>query len=260
MTWETVLIVVGVVVLIPYVLGPLAVKATMKFNPRPLIQEVDPAVQPIPEEVRSYCFGVHEQFTRLGFEAAPLLRIDGMMSDMHTYVAMYLRQSDGQQAMAAVNFATAQGKVKAKRGYVEFATDFRNGGSVMTNDSTEVAFGPRTHDVVVVKAPWVRSVAKLLELHKEACRRHGVGDTKRDTAPGWPERAILDSLDQFVSRCVAHGYLEANADGTYGVTWKGALIGTYTNLPPGSWVAKRRGYAAARELMRFVPGAPEYGR
>ncbi len=260
MEWESVAAIMGAVVAVPYVIGPLMVKATMKFNPRPRLRQIDPAREQIPSEVRSYGFDIHEQFTRLGFDPGPLVKIEGIVPNVHCYAAMYSRRSDGQQAMAAVNFAQVQGKTNAKPGYVEFSSDFKGGVAVMTNNSNDVPFGPKTADAIVVKAPWARSVAQLLDLHKEACRRHGVGEMKRDTGEQWAERAIFDSMDKFVSRGVAHGFMCAGAGGVYVLTWKGAVIGAITNLWPGSWIVRQRANRAAKELMRFVPGKAEFGR
>lgn len=147
--------------------------------------------------------------------------------------------------MAAVVFRSIKGLDTPGAVFVEFCAEFSDGTSACTNNSPEPPMGPASERHVVLRYRRVKDVARLLSLHREAVRRFGRGARKPRTSTDWWTGALLDSLRRYADHMVASGWFAPRGEDGYGLTLKGALLGTWTNLPPWLWL--RRTTVGARE-------------
>ncbi len=244
MDWQTITIGVLAVAALPYVLGPVLVGATMRFGVNPKLEEVNPATASVPARVAAHLRESAAALGAAGFEMGPILRIEGISTGAWMYAAM-ARRTDGDLAMAAAVMRRVKGVDTPGTMYVEFAADFADGTGVCTNNSREPPLGPRSDRVICLRFPRVKDVGRLLEVHREGVRRFGRGSRKPGPRGDWWTPALLESLRKFADHMVASGWFARGADGGYRMTLKGAVLGTWSNLPPWLWV--RRGAMGHRE-------------
>jgi hypothetical protein len=248
---ETLLITAAGLLIGFYLLAPVVLKRSMRFNRFPTLREVQLSEAPIPVEFRAHGLSLHPQLERLGFEAGPLIVTDDMTPGVLAYEAKYLRRTDGTQASALGTFAT-RGGLKLKKCSLDFISTYPT-GQIITNNSPYIWCAPPKGGSMTVQAPWISSADALLELHAEACKRYGTGIAQRDVAEGWAHRTMRQSIEEFVTGNVAANVMREAGSGLLALTWKGAWRLSYSLLPPGVWLVRWRTHTQARELLRRMP-------
>jgi hypothetical protein len=247
--WSTALVVLAFL----YVGGPILLRAMISWNFKPEVREIDPSKDVIDDAFKAHAHGCHDALIQLGFESGPLLLARGLLSNVDSYAAIYRRRTDGRLAMVQMQVGIVNGQRRPRPGMVELANDFSGGLCVTTINGPDYPFLPlRRPEEVVVFAPEERSIAALLALQKEACRRAGGVGLERDVKEGWGERLFWGGLARYAERGMRHGYLRARRDGRHGLTWKGAFILACTMFTPTKWYFRRRADRELRELKRTM--------
>ncbi len=250
MGWESIVIVVLIVVALPYVLGPVLVGATMKFGTRPAIEVVDPAA--LPPIAAAHLSEHGRLLAAAGFEPGPVVRVEGVAPGTWTYAAM-ARRADGDMAMAAVIYRRIKTVESPGASYLEFAAEFADGSSVCTNNSPEAPLGPPSDRLIGLRFPRAQDTSRLLALHREGVRRFGRGSRRAMNAAGdWWTRAIRESVERYAEHMRGCGWFARRGESHFGFTLKGALLGTWSNLPPWVWVRRRVLGPREREVARVV--------
>lgn len=247
--WIAAAIVVGILA-VPYLLGPLAVKASMKLRLRPELRDYGENDPLLPPQAREWFAEIDPQMRALGFEPSPAVHMR-IVPNVVGIVRVYVNRPERDYALAAVNFAEMQGASKEKLRYFEFATNYPGDKSVGVSTSNEPPFDVEDGNRYFAQFQQTRTAAELYTLHKAAIKRHGFGAKATPLAGAdWHHRSILESLDRYVRRMERAGRLQRDELGNAVMTWKGAFIGTYSNLPPLKQLVKSRLQAKGETLRK----------
>lgn len=246
--------VVVALVLAPYILGPILIWKTLRQSAKPRIGTF-PADDPkLPKKVAAYFRTVTEALEPLGFEVAEGLTLPEQTPNVKAIVLMYANRRDKVAAIASAMFAKEDGKTKLKTTYVEFATKYRDGNSLLTNNVDQIsAFAPRD-DVTITRLPKVTEADRLYQIHKAMEKREGNRSGKvfrldeefKGDAAAYLAAAMVEELDSQLEP----GYLYLTSDEEeYRPTWKGAFLMTWGQLPPFKNLAESRRDREARYLL-----------
>lgn len=250
MNWPTIIqttAVVLIVVMLPYVLGPVLAKSTVRYfsDFRFYILD-DGSILPEAEEWWAISDPAMEA---LGFQAGPLLQVQ-LSPNVSIVFKVYALSADKDLAMAAAIYRSHQGRAVLAGRYVEFFSEFGADGSVITNNSTMIGYEPTSPDRTIVRTPRIRDLRTLYNLHKEACRRFGYGPKRPVPAGEWWIVSLRESLEKFVRRMCEAGLMRGTGAGDGVLTWKGALLSTWSSLPPWKQIRRARMDAIVEELTR----------
>jgi hypothetical protein len=245
--WTQIVLVGAGILILPYVLGPAAIKATLRFFGQPKIDVLGD--RPVPPRATELWESVDAQMAALGFQAGPPMRVQGTPS-IWALCKVYAKPADKDLGMAAAMYRTAKGQVIPSGQNVEFSSEFGTEGSVATTNSKEVGFEAPSQERTILRAPRVQEVKELYAMHKEACRKFGYGAKQPIPAGEWWVTSVKDSLEKYGRRMCDAGYMYTDRRGDYLLTWKGALMGTYQNLFPWKYLRRRRMNAAVEELRK----------
>ncbi len=250
MDWTTVTLVVVLVVVAPYVIGPAAVKQALWFFERPRIEELAEGDARLTPAARAHFEETDAALVPLGFEPGPAF-VFRVSQGTYGVTRMYANRRENDGALAAMLFAETPQRIVQKQKHLEFSTDFEGGRSVDTGNSREPSFDVEDGNRFSVRAPDLKRGADLYTLHRAAMKRHGSA-RKQPLPPGerWYVGALEDSMRRYVARLERAGLVRQAADKTVRLTWKGAVIGAWTNLPPTLWIRRWRVGRSAEELRR----------
>jgi hypothetical protein len=228
------------------------VKSSFKINTKPTFIEL-PDDTPLPEPLRAAIEAWDPELQRLGYTRKNLLACDDMQPNSSMVLRFYLSQSEPSAAMIASIEARAKhaaGEHIIANTFVEFSGDLVDGTCVTAGNAKEVGFGPRGPDRVMLVLP----KADVKTVHAIYCKAIAMRGPLKPLEPGltinqYAERSVM----RFVNRCVKHGYLQAPGEhGVARITWKGAIIGTVTNIPPMLQLWRWLGLREARALAAQV--------
>jgi hypothetical protein len=282
-------LVVVILLVVPYVVGPIMVKFTMNQRANPDLRPFDlavprlepearvataPGVKPVgraprpplpvpswmPRPVAAYFHKVRAALEPLGFEVVRGLVLPNQVPRVRAIVLLLANRPARDCAMATAMYAEdVTGTDELKTTYVEFSCRFDDGSIVMTQNSPTLgAFAPRPK-TVVGRLPMVQDPARLYRLHAALAAREGRGKTKGfrlDEEFGGDAAAFLSrSMYEELEAQVHTGYYSYSwEDETFRPTWKGAVLMTYGLLPPFKAVRLARRARAARELVAELEG------
>jgi hypothetical protein len=246
------------VVLVPYVLGPLLIFFTLRFRCPPKVVPVDPRVHALPDQARHYLGEAYEQLAAEGFELLGTTLLPDLMPNVQTLFALYINRASSDMAMSAI--IVAQGGIagELKTSYVEFLRRFDDGVVVQTNNSRELSSFKPVPGEFTTKFWEIRDIRRLYHVHQALAvrfRQRGQpvdefdatyqGDILQYVARGVLERSFRDQLET--------GYLAEDANG-FRPTMKGAMIMTWKELWPikaiRRWLEKRN----AERLLAEIRG------
>lgn len=247
------LVAVPFLVVVGLLLMTALVKASFKMNTRPTFIEL-PDDAPLPESLRAAIEKWEPGLLRLGYAKKNLLASDDMQPNSSMLCRMYVSHQEQTGAMITTLETRAKhaaGEHVIANTYVEFSGELADGMSVTAGNGKEAGFGPRTKDRVMLVLPGA-DVMTVHAIYRKAISMRGA--MKPLEAGLTMEQMVEKSVSKFVNRCVTHGYLRSpDANGIARMTWKGALIGTVTNLPPmlqlWRWLGTREAKALAAQVV-----------
>jgi hypothetical protein len=239
------LVATGLLVLI------VILKASFRTNAKPTFTQL-PEDAPMPPALAQALQSWQGQLLQLGYTREGLIASDDVQPNSSMVLALFAHRKEQTMAMIAslenrVNTQTGE-RVIAQT-YAEFSTEMASGASILTGNGNEIAFGPRTPDKITLVIPGV-DVLTLHRVHLRAVSLHGP-IKPHDWSLTMPQLCQL-AIDRFIERGVRHGYLTPPRDGHARLTWKGAVIGLFTNIPPGKQLWRSSGLRPGKELLAQV--------
>jgi hypothetical protein len=234
--WQTSLCVIGGLVALPYVLGPIVVWMTVKTQANPVFEQIR-TQEELPPAVSEIFESSISSLTPIGFQATDFLYQKGMSTHVTTYLAVFRNQIAEEVAMAVAMFA----EVKTPTGsestiqtqYVEFSTEYEDG--TMLDTSTNLQCGPfkvpaNKHILRVM----VSDAAEVFGIH-QALQKHLATGKRKRVPPADSVALLLQGIRKEMEQAVADGYQYYNAAAdSYCPTLTGAWIMTWKLLPPFS--------------------------
>jgi hypothetical protein len=253
MHFEPLLILLLLVILVPYLLGPIKVRNDVTISADPKILPFPPEDPSLPAEVAGYFHNVSESLHPLGFDVATGLAVPSATPQVKLVVLVFANRKEKIFSYTAAFFV---GK-HLKATELLFSTRWTDGTVVMTqNCPTLGVFGPRP-GFVKHSLPMVTDAARLYRIHLALEERHG-GDGPRvlrldEECQGDAAAYLARTMIEEVQNEVENGnYYLSEAEGVYRMTWKGAFLMTWKQLPPFINVRMWQRMSKARRVLAEV--------
>jgi hypothetical protein len=224
------LAVLGGLLLLPYLLGPVLIYFTVRLSGNPVLEELSLDDPDLPRSAEKYLVPTVEQLEEEGFELLGVYFMDEFVPKVKNFFALLGKPSTRELVLAAVTYPKST--LGHHLRHVEFSTRMTDGTVIDTSNSLELpAFKsvPRHH---VVLLPWIRDVGELYRIHQAAVEYFSPGGTREwrvgDDPRGYFRQALLEEMAEQVET----GYFYRDATGDFRPTLKGAILMTYKNLWP----------------------------
>ena len=244
-------ILLGVLVL-PYLLGPLLIFATMRYRVPAQVIAIDPTQEPLPEDVRAYFHETYQSLSELGFELVAVLGLPSLISNVRTILALY--RNDETLDLAMATFMVATGNVSLRNQYVEFHRRYSDGVSIQTNNTAQLGSFPPLPGQHTYYCWEIQDLGRLFALHRFLAAKHrrsGHAISRLDTDyDGDPVQFVAEGvLAESFAEQVPTGYITAYSGG-YRPTFKGAVIMTWQELWPIKMFRRARHRGRMQQALR----------
>lgn len=247
---DGVLIALLIVALVPYLLGPLAVRFSQRFPARPLFVPYDPILHPLSDELAATFRETVDALLRTGMQLLGDFAHASPMTKVQLRVAL-LADPAGQEHALVVAAHSTNPKVKMSACFVEFPTKFTDGGALSVTNSSEPDIYPQAPGRVLERFPQVRDPARLRRVNAALLARfHG----SRQRAPLEPKGDLATFIQEASTReyqlQIGTGYmwLDERAQ-AYRPTFFGAWAMSQRLLPPLRQILERRRRRRAEQLL-----------
>lgn len=241
------------ILLVPYVLGPVLVKLSLRIRSRPELQAL--AAEALPREVYEYFGRTAQGLMACRFTICSYFQVTDQVPNVVGYVALWINRTCGQAATSVVLISKAGAGFKVQR-YVEFLTKPVSGPAVLTNNTRELQsfkIDPAHKDVASL--PKVEDVAALYQVHLNREARLIRPDAPRYLPPQGQEMSFFtEAVARDVEDQVATGRLFNPSADVHRATWPGAVAMTYGQIfPIKQFRQAARNRRAAGELAAARP-------
>lgn len=253
------LLAIAGVVVAAFLLAPLAVRGRFWMNAQPRVEERSP--EALPEEAAAYFAETATGFVGAGFELRAYLRLPDFVAGVETYLAHWTHPTAGQQAIAAVAYASAGDRTHVRR-HVEFLTRCVPRPIILTNNARDIPHLPDPDADAMWSVP-TDDVALLHRVHHLRERDLAIKSPPRYLpAPGEEAAYFAAMLGKEAARFEQAGVVAAGADGRRRLTLAGAYRLTWAEMPPFKGMAlaraRRRGRAALRRVASEAHVPPQF--
>jgi hypothetical protein len=249
-----VLCLLAALMLAPYVLGPVLVKARFRHYPMPRLTALEEG--DIPEDVEQVLARYDEGLTALGYVTCGRRRMDAV-TDVSAFIAVLVNPDTKTMACAsALVHRKGSGFGSVTASSVEFYTRFSNGREILTNNSRQpLPFGP-VRGQAVIRFVDLDDVAELVRLHDLRVRLANRGEGVLP-APGKEFDRVADATVRWLEAQQARGHLQRDSrDESYRLTWKGAWKATWKQLWPFDAMALKRARQMAEQVSEALRDDP----
>lgn len=235
----TILLVCLGLILVPFALAPLLIRATHKSRARPVFEAVELDTRPIPEEPWWFFQRTLNALQSAGFRESGYLHQEGQMPNVETWVLLLENRPAQEAAIAVAMHSTAAVAVQSR--YVEFSTTFEDGVNLSANNSDVLPVFASVPEHHLWQFPGASDPTRLLGIHQALVARLANRTPRRYPPEGEFKAFLEDSMARELARQVGTGYLFLDPEGTfYRPTWKGAFLMTWKLLWPVTNLLKAR--------------------
>ena len=247
---DGILIALLIVALVPYLLGPIAVRFSQRFPARPLFVPYDPIQHPLSDELAATFRETVDALLRTGMQVLGDFAHASPMTKVQIRVAL-LADPTGQEHALVVAAHSANPKVKMSACFVEFPTKFADGGALSVTNSGEPDIYPQAPGRVLERFPQVRDPARLRRVNAALLARFY---KSRQRVPLEPTGDLAAFIQEASTReyqlQIGTGYmwLDERAQ-AYRPTFFGAWAMSQRLLPPVRQIIERRRRRRAERLL-----------
>lgn len=216
-------------VLLPYVLGPILVKATHTQAAWAVFRDLEAADENLPGDAKAYFEASMTPLLELGFTPLACMEMSGYVKNVIVYFAIFEHAQFHDYAMLDAFYLTIpNGECKKRSTHTEFISLLSKEQSLTTNNSSELAATPPVPNREKYFFRKVSDPKQLYRVHRELVRRSFSGE--RMPLPVWERdgRVIQESIAREHEFLVQMGYLQLDEMAQrYRLTWKGAILMTW---------------------------------
>jgi hypothetical protein len=234
---QTAAVVVLLMLLAPYWLGPITIKFKQSRRASPEGMEPVTDLGALSPQLAAFVAGSRRVLETLGFANFAILQQGAGV--------VLLAEIEPGTVAAALAIQKSDGRLHALLG---FTTRLRGGGKLRTSNSPLPAITPAPAGESRIRLPAEQNAARLYAIHARRVADATAAGARIDPATigdpvAYQRREELSSLAQFV----ASGYWRRTGD-RLTLTWKGAFLSAWRLLQPWRAISQRRDerYAATR--------------
>lgn len=242
--WAYLIGIPAALVLIPYLLGPILVKATQKLPARPELRVIDPQ-EDLPPEVHELFGGAIATLGAQGFSEMSFLLQEGHIAGQTVHMCTFANPRTNELAVATY---IRQKEIRCP--FVEYVTRFEDRSSVTTNNSTQVNPLAMLPHKRLVQLPGLADLRTLYAAHHAAVGEGARPRVRPAPAAGGLKALVIESMIEVYDEQCGVGYLyQDEAAAAYRFTWKGALLMTWQLCWPVKGILESRTKARGEALL-----------
>lgn len=241
-----------------YVGAPVLIHQTLKQSARPELYPFPPDDPSLPDAEARDFQAVIDELGPEGFEPVTGLTLPSQTPNVKAVLLLLANRQTKDAAMASAMYAITPAGMRRSVFYVAFATRFRDGSVVQTNNSGVPGSFPPRPGHTVGRLPSVQDAARLYRLHRALVARSGSGrkvfrldEEFRGDAAAYAAATMVEELED----AARAGYMALSPDGeTYRPTLKGAFLMTWKQLWPTKGILRAARDRTARRLIAELEG------
>lgn len=246
-----VLSLLAVLIILPYVVGPMIVKRQFRHRLEPELTPVQAAE--MPGDAADYLELTESVLRDAGFLCVGRARID-TVRDVAGWVSLMVHRENRDIAQAGVVARLEGDEIgPVEERHVEFVTRWP-GRELLTNNSRQIMSFDPVRGQSVIRFVDMDDIALLYRIHRARVRADGSASSALLPEPGAELKALATMNRDWMKAQEARGnvaVLEAESD-MYGLTWRGAMRATWRQLWPFTGIGMRRTRRRARSLIRTL--------
>jgi hypothetical protein len=236
----------GVLVLPPFLFGPILVKYKNWHSANPEFTEV--ARTAVRREALKYFDECHPQLRVLGFELVAYLNHHSAANGIQSVVMHMYNRASAERVTSVVIISNLR-----YRAHTQFIQKYSDGTSINTNNSRVGDVFKLTPARKVFRFPSVENLAEMYRLHRALIRREEAPLAKEAVLPD-PGQEVDSFRRAFISAFEEQaglGYYTLDPSGQrYYHTWKGACFHTWKLAWPVNRIGQTWGRLISQPLMR----------
>lgn len=252
---STLLIILLLIVAFPYVGGPLLVLLTFKYRIPANIVFFDEAELTLPQHVRNYFDPVRETLESKGFQPVAHFCLPELVNNAKSISVLFSNPEDLEGALVNCIYSETLGQHALADAHVEFATRFRDGVSVQTNNSRQLSAFLQPTDEHTIQFSGEQDVAEIHRRHSLICeqlssaaREFRLAEEFQNDVEQYLQSAVLKEPVEYQ---VSLG-LFRQVSGGYRPTLKGAFRLTWQELWPWKFLRKQRRRHEAQRWLTII--------
>lgn len=238
--------------LAPYLLGPVFVKLTQKMPRQPHFDQVDFAGSQdlMPQAALDFFAKSHESLTKQGFRARAFLLQTGQVPGVSVAVRLYEESKALDYGVALLVLAKVPGLAQeVHQSVIEFSTRLETGETIDTTNRDNADPFPQPESKDVFRCPILEDPGDLYQVHRARLDGRRLTEKTR-IEEGEEAEAISKSMAEEVEWAARLGYFSLSGE-NYVPTWKGALLMTWRELWPLKQLQQKK---FESEAKAFVEG------
>lgn len=243
--------VVLILVLIPYGIGPLLIYNAQRQPARPELVPFTPGKTPLPADVDKYfhqsCWGLVQE----GFEIVTGLFLPRQIENVIAGLVLLVHREERDTAIVVALHAS--GISPMTQMHTEFVSHYPGGRVIQTNNAQPLNAFPPPPNSITSLLPSIRDARQLYQVHKALTRLHGSGQKIMrldDEFGGDGARYMQAGMIEELEHACQVGYMKLDAAaGKYKPTLVGALIMTWQELWPTTWIRRAKRARKERQIL-----------
>jgi hypothetical protein len=247
---DSVIILLIVAALAPYIIGPILVYVTQQWPVKPVLSPYDPIRHPLPDDLAAAFMDSREALARQGYALRADLAHENPKAKIQLRIALLEDGTRGDLALVAGARSTNP-KVKITACHVEFLTKFADGSTLTVTNTQDPEVYAEVAGRTIERFPQVRDPARLQRVNRALLERSFAGREPQRLEMGQdPAAFVRDAMDREYRHQIGAGLLRLDEGRQmYRPTWRGAWLMTWRLLPPLRQVIRARRLRRATALL-----------
>lgn len=208
------------------VLAPIALRYQFRYRAKFSPRVVEP--EDLPEAARNFIQPKIKTIEAWGFELVNFLKFDMAAPGMQSFMALLANPHTHE--WADISYVVATGK---SRGYMEFITACSDGSQLDTNTNAIAPVLFPTPSRHIFRFPQIEDVFTLYRVHRMLVQVNLNSGYPVLPPEGQELTELQRRLERYGPWQQSRGYMYLDGpDGSYRLTWKGAIIGGWRSIWP----------------------------
>ncbi|MDJ0975327.1 MAG: hypothetical protein QNJ98_12755 [Planctomycetota bacterium] len=233
--------------LLPYVLGPVLVRRQFRHRKEPEVVKV--GLDDMPREAQAYIAEAEEALIALGFEPVGRVRLNTVPNAVAWGSLLLHRTNRDLANIAAAGPVVGGDATVIEQRHTEFMTQWKERELLTNNCQQAQPFGP-VRGQAVVSFMDMDDLELLYRIHRARVVAQDAETVSLMPVPGMELDVIADASRSFIEAQEQRGNVRLLDDGeTYGLTWRAAFKATWKQLWPFQGMELTETRENARRLL-----------
>ena len=242
---------------------PLLILRMFRLESRPTLIPLDLEDPETPTSLHQHLEPLKDELAELGFLFLECFFLPKTVNNVQSIVGFFVNRTTNDIVLAVTSYGLLHDEWKAKKTYLEFSSNYRDGFEINTGNSKDSSSFPSVSHILTMHLPWVNDVSELYHIHQEICALKKPTRQKILTVDtkfaGDAREDLAYSMQEEMVRAADSGYLKLSEDGkNYLATMKGGYLMTWKQLPPIKQVVDCLRHRSNRRLLTEI-GYPKRG-